>query len=359
MCSARYRLAKPSRKRKFVMPAPERHSRPDARPDLPFEVVGLGESMVVIMPTDPVPIEAAEYFVARVGGAESNVAMFLAELGHRAAWLSRVGNDPFGRILLRHLADGGVDIGAVVTDDSTPTGVYFKDPQPERTDVYYYRVGSAASCLDPTVLQSPVLAGAGVLHLSGITPALSPGCRRLIERAVFDRPLGETLVSFDVNFRPALWTGDTPGPVLRELANAADLVFVGLDEAERLWDVSEPCAVRALLPDPTTVVVKDGAVGATVVTRDGEMVFEPALRVRVVEPVGAGDAFAAGYISAYLRGRPEQQRLRMGHLVAAHALAVTTDHTTLPQPTWFESHLVATAQQWSGFEFGSLSGLGG
>jgi 2-dehydro-3-deoxygluconokinase len=357
MCSARYRLAKPPRKRKFLMPASHALSRSDASHDPPFEVVGLGESMVVIMPTEPVRLETADFLVARVGGAESNVAMFLAELGHRAAWLSRIGNDPFGRIVLRHLCDAGVDISAVAVD-GLPTGVYFKDPQPGRTDVFYYRSGSAASQLDASALDDPVLAGTRVLHLSGITPALSPGCRRLVERALFDRPLGDTLVSFDVNLRPPLWDED-PGPVLRELANAADLVFVGLDEAARLWGVSDPADVRVLLPGAATIVVKDGPVGATVVTRDGSIVFEPALRVRVVEPVGAGDAFAAGYLSAYLRGRPAAERLRMGHLVAAHALAVTTDHTRLPDPVWFEKYLRSSAEQWSAYDLGDLISEGG
>lgn len=357
MCSARYRLGKPSRKRKFLMPANPALSRSDARRGRPFEVVGLGESMVVIMPTEPVRLETADFLVARVGGAESNVAMFLAGLGHRAAWLSRIGDDPFGRIVLRHLGEAGVDVRAVAVDGG-PTGVYFKDPQPERTDVFYYRGGSAASRLDPSALDDPVLAGARVLHLSGITPALSPGCRRLVERALFDRPLGDTQVSFDVNLRPPLWTED-PGPVLREFANAADLVFVGLDEAARLWGVSEPADVRALLPDAATIIVKDGAVGATALTRDGETVFEPALRVRIVEPVGAGDAFAAGYLSAYLRGRPYTERLRMGHLVAAHALAVTTDHTHLPDPGWFERYLSSSAAQWAAHDLGELIRVGG
>jgi 2-dehydro-3-deoxygluconokinase len=157
-------------------------------------------------------------------------------------------------------------------------------------------------------------------------------------------------ISFDVNFRPALWTDDA-GSTLQRLANAADLVFVGRDEAETLWGVSELASIRRLLPDPEVIVVKDGPVGASAMTVDGTTVFEPALRVELVEPVGAGDAFAAGYLSASLRGLDLPQRLRMGHLVAAHALAVTADHTTLPGRAWFDERLAATAPEWSAMTF--------
>jgi 2-dehydro-3-deoxygluconokinase len=313
------------------------------------EVVTLGESMVMVTPICPVPLEQSDNLIARVGGAESNVAMYLAGLGHRTAWASRLGNDPFGRMVRRLVSDAGVDCSAVATDCSAPTGVYFKDPDPTGTRVYYYRAGSAASRLDATALDHPRLSGARVLHLSGITPALSPTCQELVERALYERPVTGAKVSFDVNFRPALWTGDA-GPTLQKLANAADLVFVGLDEAEMLWGVSGLPAIRRLLPDPAVVVVKHGSVGASALTHDGTTVFEPAVRVDLVEPVGAGDAFAAGYLSASLRELELSARLRMGHLVAAHALTVTADHTSLPGRDWFDVRLAWTAQEWSAMD---------
>jgi len=319
-------------------------------PSAPVEVVALGESMAMVTPAGPAPLEHAEHLVVRVGGAESNVAMYLADLGHRAAWVSRLGDDPFGRLVRRLVSSAGVNCSAVATDGVAPTGVYFKDPDPAGTRVYYYRAGSAGSRLDATVLDHPVLARARVLHLSGITPALSPTCRELVERALYARPVEHARISFDVNFRPTLWTDDA-GSTLQKLANAADLVFVGRDEAETLWGVSELPSIRRLLPDPEVIVVKDGPVGASAMTGDGTTVFEPALRVELVEPVGAGDAFAAGYLSAALRGLDLSQRLRMGHLVAAHALTVTADHTTLPGRPWFDERLAATAQEWSAMTF--------
>jgi 2-dehydro-3-deoxygluconokinase len=198
--------------------------------------------------------------------------------------------------------------------------VFFKDPG-ERTTVYYYRAGSAASRLGPELL--PALSG--VVHLSGITPALSSSCADLVEQ-VLASPL---TTSFDVNHRPGLWSAAEAAPVLRLLANQADVVFVGLDEARTLWGAATPDDVRALLPAPGVLVVKDGAVGAYSFGPAGPA-FVPAPVVEVVEPVGAGDAYAAGYLYGLLRDLPETDRLRLGHLVAGAALRVTGDVGDLP-----------------------------
>ncbi|MFB9235814.1 sugar kinase [Plantactinospora siamensis] len=311
------------------------------------EVVTCGESMVVLCPPPPETLADAERVSVTVGGAESNLAMSLARLGHRTAWLSRVGADPFGRRVLRHVSAAGVDTALVTVDPDAPTGVYFKDPHAGGTRVHYYRAGSAASRLGPEALADPRLVGARVLHLSGITAALSGSCRALVADAVHRRPVAGALVSFDVNHRPALWPARRAAPVLRELADAADLVFVGRDEAETLWGTPDPAAVRRLLPRPELVVVKDGPIAATALPRSGAPATVPAPRVGVVEPVGAGDAFAAGYLSALLRGLGPVPALRLGHLVAAQALASAGDNAALPARGWFDDLVAAPATVWS------------
>jgi 2-dehydro-3-deoxygluconokinase len=281
-----------------------------------FDVVCVGESMALVTPDPPAPLEFGGPMRLEVAGAESTVACYLAMLGARAAWASRVGDDPLGRLLLNRIDSYGVDTTLVEVDAAAHTGVFFKDPG-ERTTVYYYRAGSAASRLGPSLVPSL----SGLVHLSGITPALSASCAALVE-AVLE---SDATVSFDVNYRPALWPVTAAGPELARLAGRADVVFVGLDEAQTLWGVRTPADVRALLPGPSAVVVKDGAVGA-----HSDDTFVPALAVDVVEPVGAGDAFAAGYLYARLTGRAEADRLRLGHLVAGAALRVTGDVGVLP-----------------------------
>jgi 2-dehydro-3-deoxygluconokinase len=276
-----------------------------------FDVICVGESMALVTPDPPAPLESGGPMRLDVAGAESTVACYLAMLGARTAWASRVGDDPLGRLLLARIGSHGVDTSLVEVDPDAPTGVFFKDPG-ERTTVYYYRAGSAASRLGPALVRSLH----GLVHLSGITPALSASCAALVD-AVLDSP---ATVSFDVNHRPALWPAAEAGPVLAKLAARADIVFVGLDEAQSLWGVETAADVRALLPEPATVVVKDGAVGAY-----SDDVFVAAPAVDVIEPVGAGDAFAAGYLHGLIRKSPEADRLRLGHLVAGVALRVTGD----------------------------------
>jgi 2-dehydro-3-deoxygluconokinase len=311
----------------------------------PVDVVCLGESMVTFLPTRAGRLADVPSFVRGIGGAESNVACALAAAGHRTRWVGRVGADGFGEHLVEAIGAYGVDTAAVVRDPSRPTGVYFRTSTDRATDaheVLYYRAGSAASAMSPATVPYDALWSGRVLHLSGITAALSPQCLALMRDLTVrreDRPL----VSFDVNHRPGLWSDPEAARVLLDLARGADIVFVGEDEAEDAWGLRGPDAVRAALPDPAVLVVKRGAAGAVAFTRGAlpgsgpapagtdTVVHAPAPRVTVTAPVGAGDAFAAGFLAATLRGLDGRERLRHGHLWAAAALAVPGD--LAPPPT--------------------------
>ncbi|OZM78343.1 carbohydrate kinase [Pseudonocardia sp. MH-G8] len=283
--------------------------------------------MILVTPVEPAPLELAEHFALHVGGAESTVALYLAERGHRAAWLSQVGDDPLGRRMLAAVARHGVDTSAVRALADTPTGVYFKDPGPKDTQVYYYRGGSAASRMSPDLLDGLDWSATRVVHVSGITAGLSASCRGLLDAIYAVARERDMLVSFDVNHRPGLWPAAEAGPVLLELARRADVVFVGQDEAQRLWGTPDASSVSTLMGARPRLVVKDGAVGATEIAAAGtEPVFVPAHAVEVVEVVGAGDAFAAGYLSELLRGTDAAGRLRAGHDLAARALSSTHDY---------------------------------
>ncbi len=302
------------------------HGKPPARDgkgsEVLFDVVCLGETMVALIPEEPGRLADVTAFRRGIGGAESNVACHLARLGHPARWVSRVGADGFGDHLLEAVAAHGVDVTAVVRDPGRPTGVYFKERLAGRTAAHYYRAGSAASALAADTVDRAALRSGRVLHLSGITAALSPGAAALTRALTAPDP-DRPLVSFDVNYRPALWRSADPGTLL-ELARGCDVVFVGEDEAQAAWGLPDADAVRAALPEPPVLVVKQGERGATGYTA-GHAEFEPAPRVAVVDPVGAGDAFAAGFLGATLRGLPVRDRLRHGHLAAAAALTVHGD----------------------------------
>ncbi|MEU6093781.1 sugar kinase [Streptomyces sp. NPDC047079] len=321
-----------------------------AAPETPdaVDVVALGESMVTFVPSGPGRLADVPSFERGIGGAESNVACVLAAAGHSARWVSRVGADGFGDHLVEAIGAYGVDVASVPRDPARPTGIYFRTAGDRATDAHevaYYRAGSAASAMAVGNVDLGAARAGRVLHLSGITAALSGDCLELLRELTAPRA-GRPLVSFDVNHRPGLWR-DAEGPrVLRELARGADIVFVGDDEARQLWGLHGARAIRQALPEPEIVVVKQGRAGATAfgVNSDGPCgdpdrpcegaagtaTFVPALNVDVVAAVGAGDAFAAGFLSATLRGLPVRDRLRHGHLMAAAALTVPGDLATPP-----------------------------
>lgn len=317
----------------------------------------------MVTPEHAESLEKASRVTLYPGGAESNVAMYLSSLGHRTAWVSRVGDDPLGRRIVADVAREGVDTSLVEADPTAPTGVYFKDPGAEITPVYYYRRHSAASLMGPELAERIRPLRPRVLHVTGITPALSASCDQLMEELMRpDRRGAGVTVSFDVNFRPALWpSAARAADRLRDIAQAADIVFVGMDEACRLWGTGSPGEVRGLLPRPPVLVVKQAAAGATAY-HGRTSTFLPAIKVTVVEPVGAGDAFAAGWLAGLLRGAGSIGRLRLGHLAASAALRSTADYTRLPARRLVPMALSASDEEWDAISSGgnvSLDALAG
>lgn len=320
-------------------------------PDV-VDVVALGESMVTFLPSRPGRLADVPAFDRGIGGAESNVACVLAAAGHTTRWISRVGADGFGDHLVEAIGGYGVDVSHVRRDPARPTGVYFRTAGDRATDAHevaYYRAGSAASAMSLADTDLDAVHAARILHLSGITPALSADCLALMRALTAPRP-DRPLISFDVNHRPGLWHGDHRPEVLLELARSSDVVFVGDDEAREAWGLHGARAVREALPEPEIVVVKQGKGGAVAFDKDtdglvredatGTATFVRALNVDVIAAVGAGDAFAAGFLSATLRGLPVRDRLRHGHLMAAAALTTPGDLAP-PPPRALADRLVA------------------
>jgi len=313
-------------------------------------VTCVGEALAVLIPDEDAAEdkEVAGYALA-VGGAEVNVACTLAALGVPARWVGRVGDDRFGRVVLRSLAAHGVDVSEVEIDAQRQTGLYVKEivtssagmaADSPSTVMRYYRAGSAACSMNPSLADTAAVRDTPVLHFTGITAALSDSCAALAD-AFLASPRPGRIVAFDVNFRPVLWAGRDPG-VLIDLARRADLVFIGADEAEAVCGVGDPDALRRLLPEPRTLVVKQGADGATGFEA-GERVDVPALPVEIAEPTGAGDAFAAGFIAGTLRGLSLRDRLRLGTLAASCALRVRADLGVMPDHATIE-RFIATGE---------------
>jgi 2-dehydro-3-deoxygluconokinase len=306
------------------------------------DVVALGETMVLFLAQQPGPLREASTFSRHIAGAESNVAVGVCRLGGTSGFISRLGDDEFGRVILHRLRGEGVDVSQVVMDASAPTGLVIRERREAGpVDVLYYRRGSAASRLSPADLDASYIGAARYLVLSGITPALSASCRETVYAAAEIARAAGVKVVFDPNMRLKLWSAEEARPVLRDLIARADLVLPGLEEAELLTGSGSPLeAARDLLRlGPRMVIVKLGAAGALAVT-EGACLEAPAEALpRIVDPVGAGDAFAAGFLAGQLREMDLPASLALANRCGAHAMLVQADQEGLPR--WEEVAVAA------------------
>lgn len=303
------------------------------------DVVALGECLVALVAARPGPLAEARQFDAHVAGSEANVLVGLARLGFRGALVGRVGRDGFGQSVLRRLRSEGVDVGGVTIDASHQTAILVRSRSHlGPAELRYFRTESAGSRLSPEDVEheSHVIEGARLLHLTGITPALSPSCAAAVQAAIVLARRARRVISVDVNYRQRLWGEAEARAALLPIVARADVVIAGPDEASLL--IGRPgtddlprlaSALRTL--GPGIAVVKAGADGAVAVGHDGEVVVCPSLSVpTVVDPIGAGDAFTAGLLAAILEGQSLGEALRWGNACGAAAVAVDGDMAGLP-----------------------------
>ncbi|MDA8290744.1 MAG: sugar kinase [Actinomycetota bacterium] len=293
-------------------------------------VLTVGEALVAAVPTGPVTLEACDELRTHVGGAEVNVAVGLVRLGVPCRFVGRVGDDPLGRRVAAHLLAEGVDVRRL-RRDPRPTGLYLREWLPDGARrPYYYRTGSAGSGLVPSDVPAD-LDGCALVHLTGITTALGPGPRAAVERAVDLASRAGVPVSFDANYRPALWPAGEFLACVRPLLGSVAILFVGEEEAELLFGTSEPAEVF--------VQARDAGVGTCVLRRaergacaleDGAGIVERRAPATAVDPVGAGDAFDAGFLAAHLAHAPLHGCLAVGVHCGARAVEVPGEHDGAP-----------------------------
>lgn len=297
-------------------------------------LITFGETMGLLTALDIGLLESSQGFRYGIGGAESNVAIGVARLGESATWFGRLGTDATGTMIERRLRADNVTT-LTVRDDQRPTGLMIKHHRfTHAAHIDYHRAGSAAAALTPTDLPVDAIRQAGVLHVTGITPALSAAAADTVFAAVEVAHDAGTLVSVDVNYRSKLWRADVAAPVLRRLVAKSDIVFAGPEEARLVLgseaatsDIDLALALCGL--GPTESILKNGARGAVAVI-EGDRYQRDALTVHAIDTVGAGDAFVAGYLTERLRDAPPDLRLDTAIHVAALAVTVPGDCEGLP-----------------------------
>lgn len=296
------------------------------------DVLTFGEALVSLRSAGP--LATGGTLAMHLAGAECNVAIALARLGRRAAWVGRVGADELGEYVLRQLRAEGVHTDDVARDAGRPTGLMFLERRTaDLTRVQYHRAGSAGSVLSVDDLRGPLATGARILHLTGITPALSASAREATLWAAESAAAAGMLVCLDVNYRARLWSRAEARAVLNPLASYAAVVVASDDELDLVSDtgLDEAGAVADLRARGVeTILVKLGAGGARAHTPDGT-IHTGALAVTAVDTVGAGDAFTAGYLSGRLDRLGAAECLRRGVTLGAFAVSARGDWEGLPR----------------------------
>lgn len=292
-----------------------------------LDIVTLGETMIRLTAPRHMRIEQAIQFDVHVGGAETNVAVAMARLGKRAAWVSRLPDNPMGHIVANTLRQYGVDVSGITWDANARMGLYFLEmgSAPRSARVWYDRANSAASQLSPADLPLDLIASAGWLHITGITPALSASCTETVRAAFGHAKKHHLTCSFDVNYRALLWSPEQASAALEPLCKMADVVMVAMRDAKKLFGAPENSAASELQRRwGGTVVVTCGADGAQADDGSG-LVTCAAFPTTLVERLGAGDAFASGVICCLMEGAPLPEALRFGTALAALKLTIPGD----------------------------------
>lgn len=307
------------------------------------EVILFGEPMAMFVAMTEEPLSEVTDFTRMLAGAEVNVAIGLRRLGHSAAYVTKLGRDPFGEYIEGKLNSEGIET-QIAYDSEHFTGFQLKSKVSKGdSEVFYFRKNSAASFMTEADIEKLDMTGAKLLHITGIPPALSRDCRnatyRLIERAKDEG----MYITFDPNLRPSLWESRTTMiRTINHLSSMADIVLPGTGEGKMLMGSGEPAEIAAFYRNlgAKAVIVKDGANGAYIDT-DGIRESFPGYPVeKVVDTVGAGDGFAVGIISAILEELSIEEMISRGNAIGSMQVSVKGDNEGLPTREKLEAFLL-------------------
>jgi 2-dehydro-3-deoxygluconokinase len=294
-----------------------------------FAITTLGEMLVRLSVPSGKRIENASQFDVCPAGAEANVATLLARLERRACWMGALPQNPLGRLAFHALREAGVDSKGVIWRDSGRMGTYYVElgEAPRGIQVTYDRAHSCATHLQVDEIDWDLLLDTRLLHLTGITPALSPSCLDIVTQAGQRAKECNVPVSFDINYRQKLWSESDAAQTLLPLIQGVELLFCGQADAVRLFHCTgtmQEVAQGILELSKAKHVVLTFADQGALLWNGKEWQHEPARPTRIVDRLGAGDALAAGVIHGWLDG-DLSAGLRYGVTLAALALTQSGD----------------------------------
>ncbi len=297
-----------------------------------YDVVTLGESMMRLTPPGDLRIEQTRSFDIWVGGTESNTAVGLTRLGMDVAWFSRLPASPLGRYISNRIAQYGVDVSQVVWADDERLGIYFheKAQPPRASEIIYDRRDSAMSRMAKSDLPTNLFrAGkAKLFHTTGITLAISQTAHETAHEAMRLAKAAGWRISFDTNYRGKLWSGADAAASCDEAMQLANLIFCPMGDYQIMYgsaSAGEAIADLAARYPDTLIVMTLGKDGSQAITNDGAIMRQPAILAGEVGRIGGGDAFAAGFIYAWLSEGDVATALRWGAALSSLKYTIPGD----------------------------------
>ncbi|MFB9325999.1 sugar kinase [Paenibacillus aurantiacus] len=304
------------------------------------DLLTFGETMALFMSPEYRGLEGAASLEQSFGGAESNVAIGAARLGCAVGWFGALGQDPFGSTILKRVRGEGVDVSRARLVEGESTGLMFRETVAGKLAVHYYRKHSAASRMRPEDLDLDYIRGCKLLHVTGITLAISESARRTVLAAVAAAKEAGVKVSFDPNLRLKLWTIEEARDVVLPLAEQADYFLPGWDELRLLYDTDDYEQVKEKLAALSAVTVIKGVGDTTVVLEDGKETSVPFYPAdQVIDTVGAGDGFCAGFLAGILQGKSPTEAVRIGSINGSLVVQMRGDWEALPEWSAVERRL--------------------
>jgi 2-dehydro-3-deoxygluconokinase len=298
-----------------------------------MDVITIGDAMIALCPLKKGPIIFSDTFERKIGGAELNVAIGCSRLGLKSGWISRLGNDDFGKYILKTVRGEDVDTSEVKLVDGYQTSVYFREVLSDGSSrSFYYREKSPTSTMTSEDLNEEYFKNAKILHITGVFPSINKNNQMVIIEAVKLAKKLNLKVSFDPNIRLKMWTKKEAKNFIQRILPSVDILLIGDEEVELLLDDSniEKAMETFHSYGIETVIVKKGAKGA--IGSDGKNVYEvPAIKPKaLVDTVGAGDGFAAGFLTALLKGETLENCVRFANAVGSLVVGVEGDNDGLP-----------------------------
>ena len=298
-----------------------------------MDVISIGESMIAFSTSSYGRMRYKNEFTNSVAGAETNTLIGLSRLGYDVGWISRLGNDEFGTKILNFVRGEGVDTSQVIIDETNQTGIMFKEMISEHNvKINYYRKQSAASFLSPSDLNESYFTNVKYLHITGITPALSQSSANTIFKAIELAKKHNVTIVFDPNIRKKLWSDEECRKAFLKIIANTDVVLPGLNEGQLITQKQEPKDIAKYLHDlgAKIVVIKEGEKGAYYSTLNSEGFIESYKNIKVVDPIGAGDGFAAGLISGLIDGCSIGASVKRACAIGAMVVTAHGDVENLP-----------------------------